>query len=164
VHVAASRGHHERAIQLHRLIAFSQLFERTRAVSSLMNTKTFRVWLGFIFFGGLRFGIEARARTKGVRHFARTPLVAEVPRSSSPRHGPSLIGSVPEAEESNSISVENRSNKHAQNSTFRIVVRESSPGFDRARATKLFRDFLGGPRLDDVTGLNRAYVLMRQPS
>ncbi len=110
-----------------------------------MNTKTFRVWPGFYFSADSRFCIEARARTKGVRHFAQTPFVAEVPRSSSPRHGPNLIGSVPEAGEPNSITVENRSHEYAQNSTFRTL----------ARATKLFRDSLGGPRLDRVIGLKQ---------
>ena len=51
-----------------------------------VDEKTFQVWPGFYFFSGSRFGNEARARTKGVRHFAQTPFVAEVPRSSSPWH------------------------------------------------------------------------------
>jgi len=51
-----------------------------------IDEKTFQVWLVFIFSADSRFCIEARARTKGVRHFAQTPFVAEVPRSSSPRH------------------------------------------------------------------------------
>jgi len=46
-----------------------------------------------------------------------------------------LTGSVPEASEPNSITVENRFDQYAQNSTFRILARESSSGFDRAQAT-----------------------------
>jgi hypothetical protein len=50
-----------------------------------IDEKTFQVWLVFIFSADSRFCIEARARTSGVRHFARTPHVAEVPGSSA--HG-----------------------------------------------------------------------------
>ncbi len=115
-----------------KLLASSAPFAANATLCSRVGTcpstdeKTFQVWPGFIFSVDSRFCIEARARTKGLRHFARTALVAEVPRTSSPRHGPNLIGSAPEAGEPISITVENRSHQYAQNSAFRTLTRESS--------------------------------------
>jgi hypothetical protein len=125
--------------------------------SEMETRKTFQVRPGFIFLSSSRFGIEARAHTKGLRHFTQTPFVAEVPRSSSPRHGPNLTGSVPKAGEPNLIMVENRSDQYVQNTKFRTLARESSsdetiPGLSRWSAP------------DRVIGSNSAYALMRKPS
>ena len=76
-----------------------------------------------------------------------------------------LTGSVPEAEESNSISVENRFVQYAENSTFRILARDSVRPVSIALGRRDYSMTLSLVRaLDRVTGLNSAYVLLRRPS
>ena len=112
------------------------------------DEKTFQVWPGFIFW---RIPDLASKRERALRGYAilrKPPLLQKYP--VAPRHGTVQISSEAYRKQENRIRSRSKIDPIST-----LKIRHFEPWRERARATKLFRDSLGGPRLDRVIGLKQ---------